>query len=319
MNPSGRNALKLPVAAFVLVGICFLCPPNSWLANLAIQVAESARAKQWVLSSHAPKKGISVIIGNREKIIYEPSEANIGFAYRSVSPRGKKVAFVETRGDRFTTPVTLKVGTINIDGSHYAALFDVSDTWEDIAWSFDEKMLAFIAASEEDSYSLIVLDLNSQRPVYKKAFTSGLNHLGLTTQAWSPDNHHLVFVDSRGHITILNLKTKSEEDIGPGETATWSRDGRFIAYRAKSPHARPGDYFITDAAKPRSSKTLLLNTSLCWYLGAPLWSPNDRFILIMRSVENEYHQPTIIDVKTGASEALPIGSMGDMRSWGGLP
>jgi hypothetical protein len=57
-----------------------------------------------------------------------------------------------------------------------------------------------------------------------------------------------------------------------------------------------------------------------YFLGAPLWSPDNRFLLIMRIVgPGELQQPYLFEIPTGRLEPLPIGSMGDLHSWGGKP
>lgn len=74
-----------------------------------------------------------------------------------------------------------------------------------------------------------------------------------------PDNERLVYVDAHGHMVILNVATGNEENLGPGNSPTWSRDGRFIAYRADAFGQPPGDYFLLQAAHPGQRKQILSN------------------------------------------------------------
>jgi hypothetical protein len=101
-----------------------------------------------------------------------------------------------------------------------------------------------------------------------------------------------------------------------------------ISYRLDEFAKPPGDYFFLRVSPSNKPQRILSNKrtsadSLALrghFFGPPLWSPNDRYLLIMRLVGmREYQQPYILELKTGKIEGLPIGSMGDMRSWGGRP
>jgi Tol biopolymer transport system component len=324
-----RRLSKLPLIVLVVI-IAMIGQTFVWAGTLQTELNKISRTKQWIISSNSPVKGITAKVGDKEHVIYEPPQSNVGFGHRAVSPRGRKLAFVKTVGDGIENPVRLKLGTVDIDGSNYSEFLDVVKiAASDIALSYDERKLAFMGAVRKDSYSLVVLDVSSRpaRIITERPLPSGKSFINMTSQAWAPDNERLVYVDGKGHIVILNVAANTEEDLGPGDVPTWSRDGRFIAYRADIPGNPPGDYFLVSVVSPREPNLLLSNRSLMagtqksnWYVGPALWSPDNRFLLIMRIVGvREYQQPYALEVKTGKTEALPMGSMGDMRSWGGQP
>src|SRR5258706_6317668 len=310
---------------FLVIG-ALLSLQTLWAVSLKEQLDKSSRMKLWILANrYAPRRGIVAKIGDKDQLIYEPKRPDEGFAQPVVSPRGRKLAFVKTTGEGIQNSVNLKLGIIDIDGSNYLELLNLTAlSPSDMALSPDETRLAFMGALRKGSYSLAILDLASRPPVvlYERSLPQGKSSINMTSQAWAPDSRRLVFVNADEHMVILDIATKKETDIGTGDDPTWSRDGRYIAYRADSIGNPPGDYLLVSVAQPSAErKSILANKDSQrsnWYLGPLLWSPNDRFLLVARIVgPNERQQPHVIDVRTGHIEALPIGSMGDMRSWGG--
>ena len=299
--------------------------------NLNKELTEVSRIKQWAVSDrYAPSRGINVKIGDGDHVIYQSQESNAGFGHTAIASRGQKLAFVKTVRNGSESKVRLKLGIIDIDGSNYTELLDIAAlTAGDIAWSHDEQKLAFMGALQKGSYSLVILDIGS-RPVHvlvKRPLPAGKSLINMTSQAWAPDNERLVYVNAKGSMVILNVGKNTEVDLGSGNDPTWSRDGMYIAYRADEYGKPPGDYFLRATAPTRQREHLLSNTESVagketskWYLGPPLWSPDGRFILIKRIVgPGESQQPYVLKVMTREIEPLPIGTMVDMRSWGGKP
>jgi hypothetical protein len=303
-------------------------------STLPDPLAEIFKKKQWitVLSRYVPSEGsyIVVKIGDEEKIVYrgDPRHSNQGLV--AISPKGEKLVFAQFVEPTGSEQAVRKVCTIRIDGSEYNEVLDIKDVFYDIAWSHDQEKIAFLGELQSGFYGLVVLDVSTQPVVIaaQRPLRRGMSFIKLTSQAWAPDNERLVYVNAQGHMIILNVKSDTEENLGQGDDPTWSRDGAFIAYRAEGSGKAPGDYFLLSVMSSHQQEKLLSNkrsaadiiVSRGYYLGKPIWSPDGRFIMIMRIVSlAEFQQPYVIDLKTGDVEALPIGSMGDMRSWGGKP
>jgi hypothetical protein len=290
------------------------------------EILAASRAKDWALSDRFTR-GVVAKISGKQRIVYPSSRTDVGFAHTAVSPSGRNVAFLKTQGDGIRDPVHSKLGFVGIDGSNYTELLDVSDLIEDVAFSHDDRKLAFIGAIREGSYQLVVLDIVSSVPAIlfaralpKKMNSRRMTFMNLTSQAWAPNNRDLIFVDGNGSMIVLDTGRGTESDLGAGMTVTWSPDSQLIAYRAATKENSPGDYFLMPLESPKKPRAIISNNIRDPFLGPPLWSPDGRFLLVMRIVgANEQEVPYVLEVKTGKLQAMPIGSMGDMRSWGGKP
>lgn len=329
MSVQSRRATPGIALAVVMV---LASQQPSWGGSLETELRGILRTKNWVtvLNRYTRSEGLRIIakIGETERLIYRAQPSDGGIGPLALSPSGEKLAFgkgVKADGD---DQVRLKLCIIDVDGSNYAELLDLAAlARSDLAWSHDQHKLAFVGALRKGLYGLFVLDI-TLRPVVvlvDRPLPSGKSFINLTSQAWAPDNERLVYVDAQGHMVVLNVVTGAAEDLGPGNVPTWSPDGGFVAYRADAFGQPPGDYFLLPMA-PRGQPMQLLSNrgsgtgglASQWYLGPPLWSPDSRFLLIMRLVgPGESQQPHLLEVQTRRVGPLPIGSMGDMRSWGG--
>ncbi len=304
--------------------------------NLPQIVLEVSKKKGWVtvVSSFTRSEGsyIAVKIGEEKKVVYRGNHRHPRPGPVSVSANGKKLVFAQFVDTTGSEQAVRKICTIGIDGSEYSEVLDIKDIFHDIAWSHDQRKIAFLGELKDGFLGLVVLDV-STRPsvmVARRPLPRGISFMKMTSQAWAPDNERLVYVNANGRMVIFNVRTNSEDDVGPGDEPTWSRAGAFIAYRADESGKPPGDYFRMSLVPPRRSERLLSNSrsaadireSRGHYLGPPIWSPDDRFMMIMRIIARrsvEFEQAYVVDVSTRASSPLPPGSMGDIRSWGGHP
>ncbi len=315
-------------------GAAFLYAQGSPDESLRAALMEVSRAKQWVTvsSSLVRSEGWRIVarVGETERVVYQEPLNGPEIRSLSLSPSGEKLAFVKILGVGSGNGRRSRLCTINIDGSNYTELFEFTGDVGRIAWSPDQRKVSLIGQLREDSDSLVVLDVSShpvtllvERPLPLEAI-----HTHITTQAWAPDNERLVYVNADGRMVVFNIRTKTEEALVAGDKPTWSPDGAFIAYRADVFGQRPGDYFLMPAVPPRQPRQILSNkrskVDMLWlrgsFLGEPLWAPDGRFILIMRLEGlSEFEIPYVLEVSTRRIERLPMGSMGDLRSWGGKP
>lgn len=312
-------------------GFAIVCAMPALAADLPAKVMERARAKQWVTADwERDDARIYSIVFNvggvrRAEKLGDPG---VGATVMSLSRGGGKIAFiryVEGIGEKGT-----KFCVMDVPGSKYIEVLE-ADALE-IAWSHDEQRLAFSGSWPSTTPGgVVVLDLRSQPPkvVLRRPFAFRKAGWSLTSQAWSPDNRRLVYVDRDQEMAILDVETGREEKLGPGRSPTWSPDGRFIAYEAADKPA--GDYYVLALKSPKDRKRVLRNRQSLAdtlagrgeYFDAALWSPDGEFLLLKRFMSptwtEELVQPHVLELASGDVEPLPLRSMGDMKSWGGKP
>jgi Tol biopolymer transport system component len=168
-----------------------------------------------------------------------------------------------------------------------------------ISWSLDGKHIAFIgkdsrafAGKELDSLfvktattspqDLNIMDLKSMKidtPIENGVRT-------VYAHAWSPDAREIVYVGVKGDIQVYNLVSNYQRKLGDGDLASWSHDGRYIAYKEPGPEGRVvlinpfgQDKRTLCAAKHGWLETVLMEVRepVSSY---PLWSPDNRYLLV---------------------------------------
>ena len=295
---------------------------------------------------------IVVKVGGRENIVFRAGPEDIEIGGPIVSPDGTRLAFVKTHeeGGRYRTAIY----SMTIDGSALRSLVELSPPRlpikgaqtgaSPVAWSHDNKRILFFGTLKDEAptrptprpgdplppESLLLLEVDSGRLVTlisaigRRVYGSGIGGPAITSQAWAPDHRRLVYMDDNGHIIILDSATRSEEDLGRGFWPTWSPDGRFVAFQTPGDRGskRAGDYVIVQADAPHEKALLLSNARglfSFWgmgYWGAPLWSPDNRYVNVL-NVRSEQAYPYLVDRISGEGTELPLRSLGD--SWGGKP
>jgi Tol biopolymer transport system component len=293
-----------------------------------------------------------VSVGGRESIVFRAGPEDIEIGGPVVSPDGTRLAFVKTSEEhgRHRTAIY----GMATDGSALRSLVELAPALGPIkgaetgpaplAWSHDNKRIVFFGTLKEEAptrptrrpgdpfepESLLLLEVDSGRLVTlipaigRRVFGSGIGGPVITSQAWAPDDRRLVYMDDRGHVIILDSATRSEQDLGAGMRPTWSPDGRFVAFQIPGGRKsrRDGDYMLVPVDAPNERAVLLSNArrlTLLWgmgYSGAPIWSPDSRYVNILY-VPGEQPYPYLFDRITGEGTKLPFRSLGD--SWGGKP
>ncbi len=270
-------------------------------------------------------EGVELVVraGDHERSIYRLHRGSIGKI--GVSRDGQRVAFARSLS-RQSDPL-FAVCVIDSDGSNLRSVFELSDVVGEIAWTADNRNLAFIGASSSSEYDLIIIDISAAdvRTVIRDPVGRG-RFMRLTSQAWAPDGKRIVYTSADGRILTMDTTTMQKEVLGYGSDPTWSPDGTLISYRQDTKGSPPGDYVTVTMLPPSRLKRILRNTTSIgdvargrgFFIGPALWSPDGRFLALSRLEGNsEVPRPYVLEVSTGTLTPLPIGSLGDLRSLGG--
>lgn len=124
-------------------------------------------------------------------------------------------------------------------------MLEFSDLETAACWSSDSKRLIAWKHTSPKTFQPILLDLNSTR----EEELNLPSRAQFTTQCWSPDGLQLVYhvldhesppwtqkkskkkePPNRGTVFIYDIGEKKTRSLSPGQDATWSPDGQWIAY-----------------------------------------------------------------------------------------
>ena len=331
--------------------------------------ADAMRTKQWVTAFNdgtrkdvVPVRVDSIVvkIGGRENIAFRAGPDDVEIGGPIVSPDGTRLAFDKTHKEngRYHTAI-YRMAT---DGSALRSLVELlPPPWpikgaqigpSPLAWSHDNKRLLFFGALKDEASTppvlrpdsplppkgLFILDVDSGRLVTliptigRRVSSPPIVGPVITSQAWAPDNRRLVYMDDRGHVTIMDTVTRTDiKDLGPGFEPTWSPDGRFIAFQERAERARHSDFVIYATDGPSGPTTLMSNTVPRFfprrgtYYGPAVWSPDSQYLKMVYSEPEissifygvEQYYPAVFDRLTGETTKLPFRSLGP--TWGGRP
>lgn len=322
-------------SAALLVGLIIVCVVVyliAWPRLESARIARTIATKGWIsaeayeTATHPSGWHLLIRRGGQKLFDHQVSPPNASIGQLALSRDGTEVAFMVQRPPPAMSgePMRHALLAMRIDGSARREIIGilgpvVGGSWGE-AWSHDNGKLAVVAHVMGYEPGLVVLDPSASR--VRTVFTSP-GSIGMTTQAWSPDGR-LVYSDGNAEVVIADGAGRITEKLGRGARAAWSPDGRFVAYEDFG--ERRGDYVIVDLAR-RERRTILSDpkTDLqeFWaggsYSGAPVWSPDGRYLLVPKLTGPYHADPYVVELATGRVAALPKRSMGDMESWGGRP
>ncbi|MDI9634976.1 DUF5050 domain-containing protein [Kamptonema cortianum] len=123
----------------------------------------------------------------------------------------------------------------------------------------------------------------------------------------SPDNKSIVFtcykdfsIDN-GEIWLMDIETKKARKIGDGDDATFSADGKKIAY-AHWPDGEEGSEIYTMDLDGKNAKRLTNSEDECW---DPTWSPDGKKIVYVTSGD-EFETTQLMQVSASGGEPKQI-------------
>jgi tricorn protease len=143
-----------------------------------------------------------------------------------ISPTGARAAF-EAHGDIFTVPAE-KGDARNLTNTSNAAE-------RDPAWSTDGKSIAYFSDASGE-YQLFIRDQDGIKP--PKVIDLGPSPSYFYAPHWSPDSKRILYSDKKLNLWYLDVDsphpvkvdTEDYEGFDFAGSATWSPDGKWIAY-----------------------------------------------------------------------------------------
>jgi WD40-like Beta Propeller Repeat len=119
-----------------------------------------------------------------------------------------------------------------------------------------------------------------------------------TYPAWSADGHKLAFINTAGHLAVMNQDGSNQTDLGVGpepagctdcvvQEPTWSPDGTKIAYlnRQGASGQFRFDIYVVSATPGSGDQTRvpMCDDSVCYFPEDPAWSPDGAWIAALTS------------------------------------
>jgi hypothetical protein len=141
-------------------------------------------------------------------------------------------------------------------------------------WSHDQRKLVFHVVDHSTAFvTLKILDLDLKK--VQTIALSGERRRRVTSQCWSQDDQYVVY-ETDGDVTVLNVQDDRSHVLAKGLEATWSPDGKWVAFR-------DGDTYYAIHPDGSGRKKLFHN-----YWGTAVsglyWSPNSRIVAYVREL-----------------------------------
>ena len=201
----------------------------------------------------------------------------------ALSPDGTKVAFGLCPAPGLTHPTPQKticpagpfvLGVASTNGSDYREFPGLSPS--SMCFSYDKSKLALNATNRKtDKFSLPALEiLNLNSGDTQKV--AGMNTF-VSSQCWSPDDKQFVYTVNNAHavqaVSLYDVAENNSRSLGIGGNATWSPDGKWIAYLDCGEDLHDCTYYAIrpdGTGKRTLFKTTTPATSALW------WSPDSK-------------------------------------------
>jgi Tol biopolymer transport system component len=214
---------------------------------------------------------------------------------------GKWIAF-ETSDERAAF-----ISLYEIGGNRPARRLTFNGNSRAPVWSPDGQWIAFQSDHEGDEATYRIRADGSGTPERLTRPEKGRSHI---PQSWSADGLRLLFADSGGDITTSSLwvyafadrKATRYGDVGVRE-ATFSPDGRWIAYGARTPNpaANPNRVFVAPYPATQAKYELPIVG------GHPVWTRKGDALLINSSPTESFFVPvrTVPSFAFGQPQPFP--------------
>jgi WD40 repeat protein len=235
----------------------------------------------------------------------QPKTALYSAVYPSISRDGKLVAYGRlTNGN----PRRIAISTYSLT-EHKTTTYSEGELSGTIAVSPDALRIAYVVGTgtPADPAQIRILDLKSNREESGPSTTFYPSEPTVLT--WSPNSRDLAYTSMTGDIQVWNGESKQVKKVAHGDLPSWSPDGLWIAYLAKTTHGwfDPYDQCLLVRSDGSSSR-LLVPPSRTGIFGhrryfsyPPVWSPDSKSVLLneVASFDRWTMNTVLVDVETG--------------------
>jgi Tol biopolymer transport system component len=214
------------------------------------------------------------------------------------SPDGRSVAFAHL--DSAFTHTTTYI--VNADGTGLRALGTEQNDWSDPAWMADGQHLV-VTYNSRSTHGLAVVaaDGSSFNPI---AGAEGGNYPTV-----SPDGSTVLFNNLSGEIRVIAVGGGQATVVTTGAAASWSPDGRSIAYVDQSSGLRVSN---TDGSASRLIVPPALNQGAFLVQSyRPAWSPDGKRLLLVAAftdIARNVFDYELYSVDTGGGTPVDISN-----------
>jgi Tol biopolymer transport system component len=166
---------------------------------------------------------------------------------------------------------------VHPDGSDLKEYAEFANPELDFCWSHDlSKVVLNMQDRRNDRHANNQLQILNLATETTEIIAEGPDAF-VDPQCWSPDEKHVVYTINKpgGIQTVRQFDTelRTSEDIANGGRATWSPDGKWIAFLYCPPSLYDCTYFAIDTATNRQKVIFKMDGQ------TPLqWSPDSRFV-----------------------------------------
>lgn len=197
-----------------------------------------------------------------------------GFSDLSLSPDGRKVAFV-ARGEIFAASAK--------DGGTASRVTRSLARESQIDWAPDSKRIAYVS-ERDDAQHLFMYDFTTSRETQLTKDAKSDD-----APKFSPDGQMLAFVRDDKSLVVMDVAGKQERVIASGfisaspRNVTWSADSKWIAYLGLSTRSFRNAYIVAAAGGESRPVTAIPNANT----NTLSWSPDGTFLVFNTSQRTE--------------------------------
>ena len=206
-----------------------------------------------------------------------------GFSDLSLSPDGRKVAFV-ARGEIFAASAR--------DGGDAARVTRSLAREGQIVWAPDSRRIVYVS-ERDDVEHLFLFDFTAAT---ETQLTKDVK--GDTAPKFSPDGTMLAFVRDDKSVVVMDLASKQERVVAKGfisgspRNLVWSSDNKWIAYLGLSTRSFRNAYIVPAAGGESRAVSAVPNANT----NVLSWSPDGTFLVFNTSQRTEDTEVVRVDL-----------------------